>query len=167
MTTLTAHIILLAAGLIDFIATLHNDVRSLQLSGYSNRRYNEMMKKNEEITSFNRLLTLAVLIGVCTTMAQMSWMVVLILAIPILAHGLYSLFHNLGKPPKLSTRSWIVLVIALLLGAGAAALTTYFMVRHAQVEGARVAAIAMLVELLVSPLFVMLANCFFPRAKED
>ena len=106
------------------------------------------------------------LIGVCTTMAQMSWIVVLILASPILAHGLYSLFRNLGKPPKSGTRSWIVFAIALLLGVAAAALTAHFMVRYAQVQGARVAAIAMLVELLVSPLFVMLANALLPRVKD-
>ena len=164
---MTAHIILLAAGLFDFIATLHNDVRSLQLSRFNNRRYNSLMKDNEEITSLNRLLSLAVLIGVCTTMAQMSWMVVLILAVVIFTHGLYSLRRNLDKLPKLSKHAWLVYAVALLMGAVSAGLITFFMVRQAQAQGARIAAIAMLVELLVSPLFVMLANCLLPRPKEE
>lgn len=164
--TLYSHLILLAAGLLDLVAILRHDVLTLQQCGFNSQRYNKLLKDSGEIYSTKRLLALAVLIGACTTMAQMSWIVVLILAAVILTQALYLLWPKREKSVKTDKRSWGVLGITLVLAIIIPALVSHF-IPGEQTKSFSAAAITVLMEVLCSPVFVMLVNWLLPGRKAE
>ena len=164
--TLISYIILLAAGLLDLVAMLRHDVLTLQQCGFNSQNYNKLMKENGEVYSTKRLLPLAVLIGACTTMAQMSWIVVLILAAVILAQALYLLWPKREKPARMDKRSWSVYGITLALAIIIPALVSHF-IPGDQTKSFSAAAFTVLMEVLCSPLLVMLVNWLLPGRKTE
>ncbi|MBR5725225.1 MAG: hypothetical protein IKX56_00660 [Muribaculaceae bacterium] len=161
---LIAQTSLLAAAALDLIAMLRHDELTLQSCAHSNSDYNRLLKKNSEISSVKRLLPFAVTIGACTTMAQMSWIVVFILAAVILAQALYLLWPNREGTHKMGKRSWGVYCLALALAIILPALLGYF-VPGSLIEGVRTAVWTILLEIIISPALVMLANWLPPRSK--
>ena len=161
---LTAQISLLAAAALDLIVMLHYDVLTLQSCAHSNSNYNKLLKKNSEISSVKRLLPFAVTIGACTTMAQVSWIVVLILAAVILAQALYLLKPNREGSSKMDKHSWGVYCLALALALIPPVLLGYF-VPGSLIEGVRTAVWTVLLEIIISPALAMLANWLLPRSK--
>lgn len=113
--TQIAHIILLVAGLLDLFVMLRLDMLTLQECGFDNREYNKRLKDSSEFTSPKRLLAPAVLLGLCTDMAQMSWIVVFILAAVLLAQGITLLVSNRGKRPLLPGRAKSIHITACVL----------------------------------------------------
>ena len=164
--TLISYLILLAAGLLDLVAMVRHDVLTLQQCGFNSQSYNKLLKENSEVYSAKRLLPLAVLIGACTTMAQMSWIVVLILAAVILAQALYLLWPKKGKSARTGKRSWSVYGITLVLAIIIPALVSHF-IPGDQNKSFSAASYTVLLEVLCSPVLVMLINWLLPGQKTE
>ena len=103
--TQIAYIILLVAALFDLFVMLRLDMLTLQECGFDNSEYNKRLKDSSEFTTPKRILAPAVLLGLCTDMAQMSWIVVIVLAAVLLAQGITILATNHGKHPSLPGRA--------------------------------------------------------------
>lgn len=162
--TLTAYIILLAAGLFDLLVMLRLDTLTLQELEFNHQAYNKRLKDNSEFTSPKRLLALTVLLGLFTDMAQMSWIVVLILAAALLAQGIVILMSNRDKRPAFTKRAWgiyatTIVMAVLILGAIAGCLICYL----GEVDACRYTAMAGLLLIVGSPLMTMVTNRLFGR----
>ena len=94
---LIANITLLVAALLDMIVLLGSDITDHRKNGHSNSKYYGWLNKHSELMSPKRLLLLAVFLGTFTTMAQESWMVVMILAAVLLAQAIYLLSQRHWK----------------------------------------------------------------------
>lgn len=164
--TLISYIILLTAGLIDLVVILRHDVLTMQQCGFNAQSYNKLLKVNGEVYSAKRLLPLAVLIGACTTMAQMSWIVILILAAVILAQALYLLFQKQEKSASMGKRSLRVYCITLALAIIIPALVSHF-IPGDDTKSFNAASLTVLLEILCSPVLVMLANWMLPGRKAE
>ena len=156
--TLTAYIILLAAALFDLCMMLRLDILTLQLSEFVNASHNKKLQATGEFTSSKRLLVLAVLIGVCTTMARMSWVVVLILAAVILVQAIGLSNNNRRREieiDKRATRLFITtFIFTLLVVEFAGYLGSYKGVENAAQDAAAMALLC----TAVSPMITMAAN---------
>ena len=164
--TLISYLSLLAAGLLDLAAMVRHDMLALQQCGFNSQNYNKLLKENAEIYSTKRLLPLAVLIGACTTMAQMSWIVVLILAAVVLAQALYLLWSKREKSARMGKRSWSVYGITLALAIIIPALVSHF-IPGDQTKSFSAATYTVLLEVLCSPVLVMLVNWLLPGRKAE
>ena len=154
--TITSYIILLAAALIDLCAMLRWDASCMRENDYSQSSYYNLLRTSGELTSLKRLLVLAVLIATCTTMAQMSWIVVILLAAVLVAQGIALLFsRQVEKTGKRGTALIATGVVITLLLAGAAYGAGR---RTAELDGIHAAAITAVMVLAVSPLLTMLCN---------
>ena len=119
MMNLIANIALLVAALLDIVVLSGGDITDHRNNGHSNSKYYGWLNKSGELLSPKRLLLLAVFLGTFTTMAQQSWMVVMILAAVLLAQAIYLLSQrqwkllDIGKNAgrMLATATIIVLII--------------------------------------------------------
>lgn len=160
--TLIAYIILLAAGLFDFLVILWHDVLTLQECGFDNPDYSKLLRNNSEFTSPKRLIGLAVLLGLCTNMAMMSWIVVLILAAVLLVQGVEILIRERDKRPKPTKRAKriyaAVIVLAILV---LAAVTGCLIYRSGTTDAYRGTALLELLILIGSPFLAKAINGLF------
>jgi hypothetical protein len=164
--TLIAQIILLAAGLFDFLVILWYDVLTLQECGFDNTDYSKLLKDSSEFTSPKRLIGLAVLLGLCTTMSIMSWIVVLILAAVLIIQGVETLIHEHGKRPKPVKRTKHIYATAIaptvLILAAATGCLIY---RGGAVDACRGTALLELLILIGSPFLAKAMNRLFGSQK--
>ena len=158
MITDIANITLLAAALLGLIAMLRWDLRALQQNGFQNSRYNAWLRKNSDLTSPKRLAVLAVLIACFTTMAQTSWMVVMLLAIVLVLLAIGMLLKKLDDPLIVNrhvVRRFVTAMILALLTVGGTILLSQ---RLHETETLRSASMIAVMILAVSPLLTMLTN---------
>ena len=92
--TIIAYTALAAAAILDLLIAMRQDAIALKNNHFSNNRFYAWLRESDELTSPKRLLFLTVLIACCTTMAQMSWIVVMILALVLLAQGIDALLSQ-------------------------------------------------------------------------
>ena len=159
MMTIIANIVLVAVTVLDLCIMLCLDSKMLRQSDFKSSRFYKQLIESDEFTSPKRLLAFAALIGACSTMARMSWIVVLILAAVILAQAII-LGHKIikdeqNKSDKRSKRLYFATIVISLLLIGLAA---YFGNRNSMVEASQAAALAALLLLSASPLVIMLVN---------
>lgn len=158
---LIANITLLVAALLDIIVLLGGDIADHRNNGHSNSKYYNWLSKSGEIMSLKRLLLLAVFVGTFTTMAQQSWMVVMILAAVMLAQGIYLLRQRQwkllddGKNAKRMLFTAIFIVLCAIFGVCQSALrssvgTTLFASRVTSMAAVMIAPITWLLTMLVA-----------------
>ena len=158
MTTIIANIVLMVAAVLDLCMILCLDSKMLRQNNYESSRYYKQLMESGEFTSPKRLLAFAVLIGACSTMARMSWIVVLILAAVILAQAIVIGLKIKGEQGLSEKHSkWLyfatIIISMLLIG-----LTAYFGNHNSTVEASQVAALVALLLLSASPLVIILVN---------
>ncbi len=154
-----ANISLLVVALFDLCMMLRYDSQVLHQCEYKNSAYWQRLNDASEFTSLKRLLALAVLIGACTTMARMSWMVVAILAIVLLAQAIVLMRKpcvvNQDKSNKRRAR---LLIAATVLALVIVAIVGYVGSLKGELIAAQSAATTALLVLVVSPVLVVLSN---------
>lgn len=155
MMTIIANLTLLAAALFALCAMLRWDSLMQLLNGFSNHRYNTWLRQSGELTSIKRLTVLAVLIACFTTMAQTSWIVVMILAAVLVGQGIALFMAKHEKPDK---RVTILLLSALVIAVIAAGAAGYAGSLQSKVIASQSAAITAVMILAVSPLLIMLTS---------
>lgn len=158
MMTIIANITLMIAALFALCAMLRWDLMMQQQNGFSNRRYNAWLRQSSELTSIKRLTVLAVLIGSFTTMAQTSWMVMMILALVLVGQGIALLMAKHDKPIKFDKHMTLLFCVALLITVAIVAATGYLGSRQNMVMASESAAVVAVMILAVSPLLTMLVN---------
>ena len=156
--TIIANTVLVLVAVLDLCMMLCLDSNMMQQSDYKSSRFYRQLIESGEFTSPKRLMAFAVLIGACSTMARMSWIVVLILAAVILAQAIVLALKIKGEQGLSEKRSkWLyfatIVISMLLIG-----LTAYFGYRNSTVEASQVAALVALLLLSASPLVIMLVN---------
>ena len=159
--TTIANICLLAAALLGLCAMLRWDLQNLQQNDYSNSRYNAWLRESSDLTSPKRLTVIAVLIASFTTMAQMSWMVVMLLAIILACMAVAMLLKRHEKPLKFDSRVArrfiTAMILALMMIVG-----TYYLGKHLnKADVLRPTSMLAMMILAVSPLLTMTANAIF------
>lgn len=160
--TLIAHILLLAAGLFDFLVILWHDVLTLQECGFDNSDYSKLLKDSSEFTSPKRLAGLAVLLGLCTNMAMMSWIVVFILGAVLLIQGAMTLFRENGKRPKPTERAmriYTAVIVLAILVLTAATLGLHY--RGGTIDACRGTAMLEILILIGTPFLAKAMNRLF------
>lgn len=169
--TIIANITLMIAALFALCAMLRWDLMMQQQNGYSNRRYNAWLRQSSELTSVKRLTVLAVLIGCFTTMAQTSWIVVMILALVLIGQGIALLMAKHDKPVNFDKRGKLLFFVALLITVAVIGTTAYLGSRQGRVIASQSAAVIAVMILAVSPLLTMLVNWllhpFMKRSSDD
>lgn len=138
MMNLIANITLLVAALLDMIGLLGGDITAHCHNGHSNSRYYGWLSKSGELMSPKRLLSLAVFLGTFTTMAQQSWIVVLILAATLLTQAIVLLSRRhwqLMEPGKNHGRMLATALIIVLIAIG---LVGYFGSKTSMVFASRI-----------------------------
>lgn len=156
--TLTAYTVLIIAALVDYCTMLRWDILMLQQTGYSNTDYNKRLKSTGELTSTKRLLVLAILIGACTSMARMSWIVVLILAAVILAQAIMFISRRRGKQLVFNKRVVRLFASSAVITLLIVELAGYLGSFKSEENAAQDAAIVALTATAVSPLITMVTN---------
>lgn len=158
MITDIANIALLAAATIGLIAMLRWDLRALQLNGFQNNRYNAWLRQSSDLTSPKRLTVLAVLIACFTTMAQASWMVVMLLAVvlALLAIGMLVKKHDnpITATGHVVRRFATAMILAILAIGGIITLGK----RLHETDTLRSAAMVAVMILAISPPLTMFTN---------
>ena len=128
MMNLIANITLLVAALLDMMVLLGGDIADHRNIEHSNSKYYQWLNKSGEIMSPKRLLLLGVFVGTFTTMAQQSWIVVMILAAVLLSQGIYLLRQRQWKlldEEKNASRmlfTAMFIVLCAIFGVGLSAL---------------------------------------------
>lgn len=158
MMTTIANISLIVAALLGLCVMLRWDLHALQQSSYNNSRYNTWLRQNSDLASPKRLIVLAVLIGSFTTMAQTSWMVVLLLAIVLAALAIAVALKLHDKPLKWDGRVTRRFILALILALLAIAGTMVMAQRLNEADALRPASMLAVLILAISPLLTMLSN---------
>ena len=153
---LIANISLIAAALFDMVVMLGGDIMAHSINGHSNSKYYSWLNKSGELTSPKRLLLLAVFIAIFTTMAQQSWMVVLILAASLLVQGIVLLKRRQWKLMDLDKRSRLMLALAIILAIISIALFFYNGSKTSMEFASRAGAMLAAMILLITPLLTML-----------
>lgn len=157
--TFIGYISLLVAALLDMLVMLGMDVQAMQASAYSNRKYNNWLRESGELSSFKRILVLAVLIGTCTTMAQMSWIVVMILAAALIVQGIVLMRSWLStKTLVFDSRAAALYFTAIIITLVVLVATGYLGNRSGKADAAHAVAIMAVMILAITPLLTMLAN---------
>ena len=156
MMTLIANIALLVAALLDMIVMLGIDINAHRNNGHSNSKYNDWLSKSGELLSTKRLLLLAVFVATFTTMAQESWMVVMLLAATLLVQGISLLRQRQWKLIERGKYTGRMLVTAVVLALIAIGVVAYVASRTNVVYASRVTAITAVMILLITPLLTML-----------
>lgn len=157
-TTMIAYIALLIAALFDLFVMLRRDTLALQQCDFNNSAYNKHLQAIGEFTSTKRLLVIAVLIGVCTTMARMSWMVVSILAAVTLVQAIVLASKGRVKESSTSKRAIRLFATCIILSLLVVELARHLGSIKSEESATHDAAIAALIAIVISPLIVMAAN---------
>ena len=154
-----ANISLLVVALFDLCMMLRYDSQVLHQCEYKNSAYWQRLNDASEFTSLKRLLALAVLIGACTTMARMSWMVVAILAIVLLAQAIVLMRKpRVVNQDKSNKRRARLFIAATVLALVIVAIVGYVGSLKGELIAAQSAATTALLVLVVSPVLVVLSN---------
>jgi len=155
---LIAYIVLLLSTLFALCVMLRWDLQMQQQNSYYNSRYRKWLKQSGELTSAKRLLILAALLGVCTTMATMSWIVVVVIALILVALSIGMLRKKHKKPLVFTKRVARIYFTALTIALIAIVLAGYWGNRTSAEDAARCACIVAVLALFWSFAIAMLAN---------
>jgi len=157
--TLIAYISLLVAALLDLCVVLHRDMQVMQRNQYRCSNYNKWLRESGELSSPKRLLVLAVLIAIFTTMAQVSWIVVMLLAAALAIQAIVLLSAKGDeKRESLNKRSWRAYALAIVLTLAITAAAGYLGSRTNETDATRSAATITVMILAITPLLTMLVN---------
>ena len=157
--TLIGYISLLVAALLDMLVMLGVDLQAMQANSYSNRKYNNWLRESGELSSPKRLLVLVVLIGTCTSMAQMSWIVMMILAGILFVQGIVLAGSWRGKKTLVfNGRAGRFYLTATIITLAVLMTTGYLGNRSSKVDAAHAVAIMAVMLLAITPLLTMLTN---------
>lgn len=170
MMTIIANIVMTVAAVLDLSVFLCLDSKMLQQSDYKASRFYHQLNESGDFTSIKRLLAFAVLIGAGTTMARMSWIVMLILGAVILAQAIVLAFNKRGKQDRLDKRGKRLYVLSVVFSLLLIGLAGYFSNYDIKAEVSQVTAFTALLLLSASPLIIMLVNWLLnpiKRHKED
>lgn len=153
-----ANIILLVGALFGLCVMLRYEIMMLRQCGYKNGAYLQKLNDDGEFTSIQRLLNLAILIGACTTMARMSWMVVLILAAVLFVQAFVMMRKPLVKQFRFKKRQARLYSFAVILTLVFVAVAGYVSSFKGKENAAQIAAMMALLVLVASPVLLMLVN---------
>ena len=168
MMTIIANIVLVVAAVLDLCVLLFLDIKMLRLSDYNTSRYYNQLIESGEFSSMKRLLVFAVLIGACTTMARMSWMVMMVLAAVILGQAIVLAFSKISKQGKLDKRDMRLYITTVVFSLLLIGLISYICNHFIMDEASQVAALSALLLASASPLIIMLVNLLLnPRKRHN
>ena len=158
MMNLIANIVMTVSALFCMVVFLGGDITKHREMGHSNAKYSQWLRKSGELLSPKRLLLLVVFLGNLTTMAQESWIVIMILATALLILGIVQLKGRQWKLMERDKRTDRMLSIVLWL----VMLVGIFMIRDAYVQTNALFALHVmtmwaLIFLVVTPFLTMLA----------
>lgn len=158
MMNLIANIVMTVSALFCMVVFLGGDITKHHEMGHSNAKYSQWLRKSGELLSPKRLLLLVVFLGNLTTMAQESWIVIMILATALLILGIVQLKGRQWKLMERDKRTDRMLSIVLCL----VMLVGIFTIRGAYVHtnalfASHIMTMWALMFLLVTPLLTMLA----------
>lgn len=163
-----ANISLLVVALFDLCMMLRYDSLMLHQCEYKNSVYWQRLNDDGEFTSIKRLLALAVLIGACTTMARVSWMVVALLAIVLVAQAIVLLRNPLVKQMQSNKRQNRLLIAAAVLALIIVAIIGYVGCLKGELIAAQSAATTAVLALVVSPVLLAMVNWLMrPMERSD
>ena len=170
MTTV-ANIILLLAALMNLYAILRHDLMAMRNNDYYNKRYRSWLSESGDLYSAKRLIVLAALIGSFTSMALMSWMVIMALAIVLIVLAVTTLLkRQAGWTSTFTGRTAGMFTTAIILAILIIALGTWAASRDERNDPSMIAATLALMTAALSPLLVMLVNLMHgstPRRTEN
>lgn len=157
MMNLIANITQTVAALVCMIVLLGGDITAHHSNGHSNGKYYRWLSKSGELLSSKRLLLLAVFIGTFTTMAQQSWMVVMLLAATLLVTSAVLMGARNWKLMEWNRSTALTLATAMIIAMVAIGAVAYAGNRTSTVFSSRVSAMFAVMLLPVTPLLTMLA----------
>lgn len=155
---LIANIVMTVSALFCMVVFLGGDITKHREMGHSNAKYSQWLRKSGELLSPKRLLLLVVFLGNLTTMAQESWIVIMILATALLILGIVQLKGRQWKLMERDKRTdrmlsivlWLVMLVGIFTIRGAYVHTNALFASHIMTMWA-------LMFLLVTPFLTMLA----------
>ena len=155
---LIANIVMTISALFCMVVFLGGDITKHREMGHSNAKYSQWLRKSGELLSPKRLLLLVVFLGNLTTMAQESWIVIMILAAALLILGIVQLKGRQWKLMERDKRTdrmlsivlWLVMLVGIFTIRGAYVHTNALFASHIMTMWA-------LMFLLVTPFLTMLA----------
>lgn len=153
---LIANIAQTAAALLGIVVMLGVDITEHHNNGHSNSKYYNWLSKSGELLSPKRLLLLAVFIATFTTMAQDSWIVVMILAVTLFIQAFVLLSQRHWKLMlwnKCCRQLLATAIIITLIAIGAVAYTGS---RMNMIFASRVTAMTAVMIVPITPLLTML-----------
>ena len=158
MMNLIANIVMTVSALFCMVVFLGGDITKHREMGHSNAKYSQWLRKSGELLSPKRLLLLVVFLGNLTTMAQESWIVIMILAAALLILGIVQLKGRQWKLMERDKRTdrmlfivlWLVMLVGIFTIRGAYVHTNALFASHIMTMWA-------LMFLLVTPFLTMLA----------
>ena len=158
MMNLIANIVMTVSALFCMVVFLGGDITKHREMGHSNAKYSQWLRKSGELLSPKRLLLLVVFLGNLTTMAQESWIVIMILATALLILGIVQLKGRQWKLMERDKRTdrmlsivlWLVMLVGIFTIRGAYVHTNALFASHIMTMWA-------LMFLLVTPFLTMLA----------
>ena len=158
MMNLIANIVMTVSALFCMVVFLGGDITKHREMGHSNAKYSQWLRKSGELLSPKRLLLLVVFLGNLTTMAQESWIVIMILAAALLILGIAQLKGRQWKLMERDKRTdrmlsivlWLVMLVGIFTIRGAYVHTNALFASHIMTMWA-------LMFLLVTPFLTMLA----------
>ncbi len=158
MMNLIANIVMTVSAMFCLVVFLGGDITKHREMGHSNAKYSQLLRESGEFLSPKRLLLLVVFFGSLTTMAQESWIVIMILATALLILGIVQLKGRQWKLMERDKRTDRMLSIVLWL----VMLVGIFMIRGAYVQinalfALHVMTMWALIFLVVTPFLTMLA----------
>ena len=153
-----ANIVMTVSALFCMVVFLGGDITKHREMGHSNAKYSQWLRKSGELLSPKRLLLLVVFLGNLTTMAQESWIVIMILATALLILGIVQLKGRQWKLMERDKRTdrmlsivlWLVMLVGIFTIRGAYVHTNALFASHIMTMWA-------LMFLLVTPFLTMLA----------
>lgn len=154
-------------ALLDLVAMLRWDFTQLRLSEWDNAAYLAKLKADDGIVAVKRLIVLVVLVGLLTTMALMSWMVVMIFAAALLAQAVVLLRQSSGTPFLSDERTKAMFCFAMGVALTIVTAAIYVVVDKGLTSIFRSAALTIILMTLISPALVMLSNKVIKREKAE
>lgn len=155
MMNQTANIALLVAALLDMIVLLGGDITAHRDNGHNNSRYYAWLNKSGELLSPKRLLLLAVFIATFTTMAQQSWIVVMLLAALLLAQGIVLLSSRQWKLMASDKHMGLMLTVAMILSLIAIGIAAHLGNKVSALFASRITSMVAVMLLPITPLLTM------------
>lgn len=158
MMNLIANIVMTVSALFCMVVFLGGDITKHREMGHSNAKYSQWLRESGELLSPKRLLLLVVFLGNLTTMAQESWIVIMILATALLILGIVQLKGRQWKLMERDKRTdrmlsivlWLVMLVGIFMIRGAYVQTNALFALHVMTMWA-------LIFLVVTPFLTMLA----------